>query len=557
MSTRAATNRLGNLHAEGTIILLQGGRPTFVWHRHRVKGNVAVVGCPAVLCGVIAPVRYAVNQLPVTFKAPLVAIERIFHAVKYKTVPSIGVADGAAAGGNHTVCGAGALHYAPYLVIGRGGYGIAVKINLNVGGITINGFHAGDNAAFCNGFVFIAGADRDHHARLNAGTLGNHHTGSIVSRGGNRNVSAVQAHTAIDLALRMARAVYNNHQIGQHLKVGTGANAVGIAPFAGRVQKLRDILAASRHGTGNAVQLAVRANAAGESTHIAFLLETAVRVQEFARGAVAGQHGHADGRRNVQHAGDIKQRDLHQHFAVGAILNVSRLALVRIDLNSAICVQGAAAAAHARPGVDGIKAVLPCAGISAGGKHKIFCRAHTGACTGAAGKVHTENGLTGYNASHLRGIIFGIICAFGGSSLAGFGRCGAAGRGCGLFACAACRSISPRLCRLCRALGGFSGCRTGGSVFLARGSSRCAVACSGRFAGCSAGGCACSVLAGFGSRLAFVCGGSTGAGLIGRVFRGSSVATCAGLRRFCRFCTLGCCICTALRFGSGLCSRFG
>ena len=104
----------------------------------------------------------------------------------------------------------------------------------------------------------------------------------------------------------MARAVYNNHQVGQHLKVGTGANAVGIAPFAGSGQKLRDIPVASRHGTGNAVQLAVRANAAGKSAHIAFLLEAAVRVQEFARGAVAGQHRHADGRRNVQHAGNIE-----------------------------------------------------------------------------------------------------------------------------------------------------------------------------------------------------------------------------------------------------------
>ena len=250
--------------------------------------------------------RYAVNQLPVTLEAPLVAIERIFHAVKYKTVPSIGVADGAAAGGNHTVCGAGALHHAPYLVFSRCGYGIAVKINLNIGGITINGIHAGNNAAFCNGLVFAAGANRDYHTGLDAVALGNHHAGSIVGCSSNRNVSAVQVYTAIDLALRMARAVYNNHQISQHLKVGTGANAVGIAPFAGSVQKLRDILVASRHGTGNAVQLAVRANAAGESAHIAFLLEAAVRVQVFAWGAVAGQHRHADGRRNVQHTGNIE-----------------------------------------------------------------------------------------------------------------------------------------------------------------------------------------------------------------------------------------------------------
>ena len=137
------------------------------------------------------------------------------------------------------------------------------------------------------------------------------------------------------------------------------------------------------------MQLAVRADAAGEGGQVALLLEGTVRVLELPRCAESRHRHSRHARIDIQHAGDIEERHLNQHLTVGAVLNVPGLALVGVDRDRAVRVQRAAAAPHTRPRIDAVKVVLSCAGIGAGGKHKLRSRPRPRARAGAAGEVYT------------------------------------------------------------------------------------------------------------------------------------------------------------------------
>ena len=341
-------------------------------------------------------------------------------------MPAVGVAGGAATGGDHAVGRAGRLHDAPDFVVGGRGYRVAGEAGLHIGSVTLNGLDGRHDAPICDALVLAAGADRDDHAGLQR-VFRNCDSALVCAGTSNSNVGRIQAHAAVDLALHIPRTVHHDHQVGQHLKVGTGIDAVGLAPQPRRGQKLRDRLAAGADNASNAVQLAVAADGAGERGQVALLLEGAVRIAELPRRAESGHRHSRHARVNVQHTGHIEQRHLDQHLTVGAVLNVPRLALVGVDRDRAVGVEGAAAAPHARPRIHTVKVVLPGAGIGAGGKHKISGSAGARTCRGAAGELHAvercTNGRRG-SLSRCRSSIRTLACLRSAGLRGSLGRLG-------------------------------------------------------------------------------------------------------------------------------------
>ena len=318
----------------------------------------------------------------------MVAVERVLNAVEHKAVLAVTVAHRAAAGGDDAVSRAGRLHDAKDLVVGGGRHRVAGEAGLDVGSVAVDGLDGRHDALACNARILGAGTDGDDIADLQH-ALGNGDSGLIGACAGNGDVGRIQAHAAVDFALHVPRAVDNDHQVGQHLKVGTGIDAVGLAPQPCRSQELRDRLLSGADNASNAVQLAVRADAAGEGGQVALLLEGAVRVLEFLRCAESRHRHSRHARIDIQHAGDIEKRYLYEHLAVGAVLNVAGLALVGVDRDRAVRVQRAAAAPHARPGIHAVKVVLPGACIGARGKHKLRSRPRPRSRAGTAGEVYT------------------------------------------------------------------------------------------------------------------------------------------------------------------------
>ena len=423
IGSAAAADFLCDLQPREPLIGLQVLGPALVRQREGIQLRVVLNARPVVV-GVVADVRNTVHDFPVALKAPLIAIERVLAAVEHKAVLAVRVAHGAAAGGDHAVGRAGGLHDAPDFVIGGRSDRRTVKTDLDIDAVAVNGFYSGDDAALGNALILAAGADGDDIADLQR-TLGNDNGGLGGQRAGHGDVGGVQVGDAAHLALHVPRAVNNDHQVGQHLKVSAGIDAVGLTPKPGRSQELRDRLVAGGDNARDAVQLAVRADAAGERGQVALLLEGAVRVLELPRCAESRHRHSRHARIDIQHAGDIEQRHLNQHLAVRAILNVAGLALVGIDRDRAVRIQRAAAAPHARPRIHAVKVVLPGAGIRSGGEHKLRSCPRPRARAGAAGEVYTVE-----CSANSRGRSLGR-CSGSSSALArlrGAGLCGSLGR---------------------------------------------------------------------------------------------------------------------------------
>ena len=385
---RTAADLFGDLQLGNALIRLEVLCPALTGQGQRVQLDVVVSAAPLVLSRIVAVVGDAVNQFPVALHAPLIAVQRILHAIKHKAVFAVGVADGAATGGDDAVGRASCLHDAPDLVLGGRSDRRTVKTDLDIGAVAVNGLYSGDDAALGNALILAAGADGDDIADLQR-TLGNDNGGLGGQRAGHGDVGGIQVGDAAHLALHVPRTIHNDHQVGQYLKVGAGIDAVGLTPKPCRSQELRDCLVAGADNARNAVQLAVRADAAGEGGQVALLLEGAVRVLELLRCAESRHRHSRHARIDIQHAGDIEQRHLNQHLAVRAILNVAGLALVGVDRDRAVRVQRAAAAPHARPRIHAVKVVLPGACIRAGGEHKLRSRPRPRARAGTAGEVYT------------------------------------------------------------------------------------------------------------------------------------------------------------------------
>ena len=386
MGSAAAADFLCDLQPREPLIRLEVLCPALVRQREGIQLRVVLNARPVVV-GVVADVGHAVNDFPVALKAPLVAIERVLAAVEHKAVLAVRVAHRAAAGRDYAVGRAGGLHDAPDLVVGGRGYSLAGEAGLHIGSVALNGLDGGDDTPTGDGLTLAAGADGDDIAGLQR-TLGNDNGGLVSQRAGHGDVGGVQVGDAAHLCLYVAGAVGHDHQVGQYLKVGARVDAVGFAPKPCRSQKLRDRLVAGADNACNAVQLAVRTDAAGEGGQVALLLEGAVRVLKLLRCAESRHRHRRHARINVQHAGNIEERHLNQHLAVGAVLNVAGLALVSVDRDRAVRVQRAAAAPHARPRIHAVKIVLPGAGIGARGKHKLRSRPRPRPCRRAAGELH-------------------------------------------------------------------------------------------------------------------------------------------------------------------------
>ena len=413
--------QLGN-----ALIRLEVLCPALTGQGQRVQLDVVVSAAPLVLSRIVAVVGDAVNQFPVALHAPLIAVQRIFHAIKHKAVFAVGVADGVATGGDNAVGSAGGLHDAPDLVLGGRSDRRTVKTDLDIDAVAVNGFYSGDDAALGNALILAAGADGDDIADLQR-TLGNDNGGLGGQRAGHGDVGGVQVGDAAHLGLYVAGAIGHDHQVGQYLKIGACADAVGLTPQPGRSQELRDRLVAGGDNARNAVQLAVAADGAGEGGQVALLLEGAVRVLELPRCAESRHRHSRHARIDIQHAGDIEERHLNQHLAVRAILNVAGLALVGVDRDRAVRVQRAAAAPHPCPGIHAVKVVLAGAGISSGGKHKLRSCPRPRPRAGTAGEVYTVECSTDSRSRSLG------RCGGSSSALARLrstGLCGSLGRVC-------------------------------------------------------------------------------------------------------------------------------
>ena len=455
----AAADFLGDLQPGEPLIRLQILGPALAGQGQPVQLSVVVSAAPLVLSRIVAVVGHAVNQLPVALKPPLIAVQRVLAAVEYKAVLAVTVAHRAAAGGEHAVGRSGGLHNAPDLVVGGGRHRVAGEAGLDVGRVALNRLDGRHDAAAGDALVLVAGADGDDVANLQH-ALGDGDSGLIGARAGHGNVRRVQTCAAVDLDLHIPRAVDNDHQVGQHLKVGAGIDAVCLAPQPCRSQKLRDRLAAGADNARDAVQLAVRTDAAGERGQVALLFEGAVTVAELPRRAESGHRHSRHARINVQHTGHIEQRHLHKHLTVGAVLRVAGLPLVGVDRDRSVCVQRAATAPHARPGVHPVKVILPGARIGARRKHKLRSRPRPRPRRRAAGELHAVEcsahggrGSLGRRRSSIRAL----------ARLGGAGLGGGLGRLC-LSQIAAsirqqCAKFLPRAgvaVRLCISVGGHS-----------------------------------------------------------------------------------------------------
>ena len=173
---RTAADLFGDLQLGNALIRLEVLCPALTGQGQRIQLDVVVGAAPLILSRIVAVVGDSVNQFPVALHAPLIAVQRIFHAIKHKAVFAVGVADGTATGGDDAVSRAGCLHDAPDLVIGGGRHSVAGKHGLHIGSIALNGLDGGDDAPTGDGLALAAGADGDDIADLQR-TLGNDNGG--------------------------------------------------------------------------------------------------------------------------------------------------------------------------------------------------------------------------------------------------------------------------------------------------------------------------------------------------------------------------------------------
>ena len=215
------------------------------------------------------------------------------------------IAHRAAAAGNHAVCRTRAVDDAPDFM----GCGCrkrrAGHTAFYVGGVPGNRLHRRYHTVERHAAILTSGADADDVAHLQR-ILGADN-GSFAGRfGGDGNVLFIQVGHTHHFSLRVPRAVGNNHQVHQQLRVRTGADAILVTPQPRGVQILLDCFAHTGDRPRHAVQLAVLPDTAGERPHIAALLYAAVRVQKLFRHAVAGHQCVADARVNVDGTSNVE-----------------------------------------------------------------------------------------------------------------------------------------------------------------------------------------------------------------------------------------------------------